>query len=205
MAHVGEHLSEWVWKRRVVTKAAIANCRDAQHDWFSTVKYKGLIYNPGSIRIQMHHTEISTFLFAWNPVKFAWPEIAEQRKRLGLGEKVIEDWSCASHKKIKEGDRAFIVTVGPAPRGIFASGHIASQPFIGKDQRRKDNYRVLIDFDELLDPGREQILSLDLLKMGGMEKQQWAPQASGILIKPFITEELEVLWQDFLHTMRGTL
>jgi 5-methylcytosine-specific restriction protein A len=150
----------------------------------------------------MLHQPLNTFLFAWNPVKYPWPEIGEQCEHLRAGEKVIEDWSCASHKKIRPGDRAFLVLVGAEPRGIFGSGYVASEPFIGKDHRGNMKNRVLIDFDVLLDPNTETILTLDLLNMGKMAKQVWAPQASGIVIKPEITGELEALWEDFLRTKK---
>ncbi|MES2133580.1 MAG: hypothetical protein V4506_14625 [Bacteroidota bacterium] len=146
----------------------------------------------------MDNIIINTFLFAWNPIKFAWPEIKDLSEQLKRGKKVTEDWSCASHKKIKKGDRAFLSLVGVEPRGIFASGYVASEPFIGKNKRGKENYRVLIEFDVLLNPDKETILTLDIIKIGKLEKQQWTPQASGISIKPEITEELEALWQDFL-------
>src|SRR6187402_3597298 len=102
----------------------------------------------------MNTTNINTFLFAWNPVKFEWPEIGEQSALLRSGEKVIESWSCASHKKIKKGDRAFVSIVGSGQRGIFASGFVVSEPFIGKNRRGRDAYRVLIDFDVLLDTNK---------------------------------------------------
>ncbi len=148
----------------------------------------------------MRTNELNTFLFAWNPVKFDWPEIGEQSQLLRSGRRVIESWSCASHKKIKHGDRAFLSLVGAEPRGIFASGYVASDPFIGRNRRGKDNYRVLIDFDVLLDPKKDHVLPLEIIRIGRLEKQQWAPQGSGISIKPELTEELEALWQDFLST-----
>lgn len=140
------------------------------------------------------------FLFAWNPVKFEWPEIGEQSALVKEGGQVIESWSCASHKKVKKGDRAFFSVVGSKPAGIFASGHVTSEPFIGKNRKGREAYRVLIEFDVLLDPNTEPILSMEIIKMGKMEKQVWAPQASGISIKQEITEELEALWLDFLNT-----
>jgi len=143
---------------------------------------------------------MNTFLFSWSPVKFAWPEISERAEQLRQGETVAEDWSCASYKKIKKGDRAFLSVVGVEPRGIFASGYVASDPFIGKNHRGKENYRVLIEFDVLLDPAKEPILTLDLLSVGKTAKQLWTPQGSGISIRAEVTEELEALWQDFLQS-----
>lgn len=143
-------------------------------------------------------TPKNTFLFSWNPIKFSWPEIGWQSELLRNGGKVEDSWTCASHKKVKPGDRAFLSLVGVEPRGIFASGHISSQPFIGKNRKGNNAYRVLIDFDVLLDPATEPILTLDILNIGRMEKQLWTPQASGIAIKSELLEELEALWQDFL-------
>lgn len=144
---------------------------------------------------------MNTFLFSWNPVKFSWPELAAQCAEVKSGERVIEDWSCASHKKVRPGDRAFISLVGSKKRGIFASGHVASEPFIDHNMHGKLSTRVLIEFDVLLNPDHEAILPLALLQQEGRTaKQLWTPQASGILIKPDIAGELEGLWHDFLVT-----
>jgi 5-methylcytosine-specific restriction protein A len=144
--------------------------------------------------------QYNTFLFSWNPIKFPWPELSEQIELLKKGGKVQESWTCASHKKVKKGDRAFVSYVGLEPRGLFASGYVSSEPFIGKNRKGNDAYRVLIDFDVLLDPAKEPILTLELLKMGKMEKQLWTPQASGIAIKTELLEELEAVWEDFISS-----
>lgn len=145
-------------------------------------------------------TKTNTFLFSWNPVKFPWPELEEQCDRLKKGMLIEEDWTCASHKKVHVGDRAFVSYVGVEPRGLFASGFISSLPFLGKNRKGNDAYRVMIRLDVLLNPRKESILTLDVLKIGRLEKQLWTPQASGILIKPEFTEELEALWSDFLDS-----
>jgi hypothetical protein len=144
------------------------------------------------------NTSKNAFLFSWNPIKFSWLELGEQSDLLRKGEKIEESWTCASHKKIKPGDRAFFSVVGIEPRGLFASGYVSSEPFMGKNRKGNDAYRVLVAFDVLLDPAKEQLLTLDVLKIGRMEKQLWTPQASGIAIKPELREELEALWEDFL-------
>lgn len=147
----------------------------------------------------------NTFLFSWNPIKFSWPELGEQCALLKNGGKVEESWTCASHRKVKKGDRAFVSYVGAEPRGIFASGHVSSEPFLGKNRKGNDAYRVLIRFDTLLDPAKDPILTLDVLKMGAMEKQLWTPQASGITIKTELLEELEAVWADFLSSINYPL
>lgn len=145
---------------------------------------------------------MNAFLFSWNPIKFEWPELAAQSALVKAGAQVIEDWSCASHKKVRQGDRAFISIVGNGPRGIFASGYIASEPFIDYNMHGRLSQRVLIGFDVLLDVYSEDILTLDLLKTGNTAKQLWTPQASGISIKADVAEELELLWKDFLRGRR---
>ncbi|MES2514467.1 MAG: hypothetical protein V4580_10000 [Bacteroidota bacterium] len=61
-------------------------------------------------------------------------------------------------------------------------------------------YRVLVEFDVLLDPFNEPILTLDILNIGAMTRQLWTPQASGISIRPELLDELEALWTDFLSS-----
>ncbi|RYE37514.1 MAG: HNH endonuclease, partial [Sphingobacteriales bacterium] len=121
--------------------------------------------------------------------------------------KVTERWSCKSHKTIKPGDRAFLARVGSEPRGIFAAGYVASKAFLSKhwSGEEKDVFRVLIDFEVLLNPDKESILALDILNTGNLEKQQWTPQSSGISIKPELVNELEAVWFDFLTTQNKWL
>jgi 5-methylcytosine-specific restriction enzyme A len=142
---------------------------------------------------------MNTFLFAWNPVKWPWPEIGECVALLKSGKKVTESWNCVSHKKVKPGDRAFFSKVGTEPRGIFASGYVRSEPFLSKGRKGTDIYCVIVEFDVLLDPATTPILTLDILKIGKLERQLWTPQSSGIIIKPEFAEELEMVWGDFLE------
>ncbi len=147
----------------------------------------------------MNSPATGTYLFAWNPVKWPWPEIGECAGRLRRGKKVTETWNCVSHKKVKPGDRAFFVLVGAEPRGIFASGRVVSEPFSSKGRKGRDIFCVTIEFDVLLDPGAVPILGLDILKIGKLEKQLWTPQTSGIAIREEFVEELEAVWEDFLE------
>ena len=105
-----------------------------------------------------------------------------------------------SYKQVQVGDRAFLVRVGVPPRGIFGSGYIASEPYLAPhwNNEEKIAHRVKIDFDVLIDPEHEPILTLDLLKFKSHAKQVWTPQSSGILIKKEVVGELESIWDKFL-------
>ncbi len=145
---------------------------------------------------------MNSFLFAWNPNKWNWTTLEESISELSCTGKVIEQWSCQSHKSIRPGDRAFLVRVGVPPRGIIGSGIVTTFPFLsphwsGED---KDVYRVRIQFDVLLNADKEPILTLNELNYGELNKQTWTPQSSGISIKSEILDELEKVWFNFVTT-----
>lgn len=140
----------------------------------------------------------ATYLFVWNPAKWPWPEIGEAAAQLAQGDAAQESWNCVSYKRIKPGDRAFFSRVGSEPRGLFASGYVASEPFFARTPKGKEIPHVLIGFDVILDPAQSPILTLDILNIGQLSKQLWTPQSSGISIKPEFVPELEALWLDFL-------
>ena len=60
----------------------------------------------------------------------------------------------------------------------------------------------MIDFEALLNPDKEPILTLDILNQGNLRKQTWTPQSSGISIRQEVTAELEAVWFDFLTTQK---
>jgi len=142
---------------------------------------------------------MKAYLFGWNPIKFAWDDLDEDVKRVLAGEKLEDNWSVVSHKTIQPGDRAYIVRVGQEPKGIFASGYITSEPYLAL-RKGRTYYRIAITFDILLNPDKEPILTLDILKTGNLAAQTWTPQASGISIRPELVDELEGVWMDFLDT-----
>lgn len=153
---------------------------------------------------------INSYLFVWNPSKWSqWndpnnePYIEKNIEELKNTGKVTLMWSCKSHKSIRPGDRAFLVTVGSSPKGIIASGKVVSEPFISKHWSNEDEvHRVLIEFDILLNPEKDPILTLDNLKKGNLSKQAWTPHSSGISIKSEVVDELEEEWFKFLTTQK---
>jgi hypothetical protein len=141
---------------------------------------------------------MKAYLFGWNPIKFKWDDIDDDIQKLASGENFEENWSVASHKTIQPGDRAYVVRVGVEPKGIFASGIVSSEPYLAF-RKGRHYFRINITFDVLLNPDKEQILTLDILKTGNLTAQTWTPQASGISIRPELVDELEGVWQNFLE------
>jgi len=71
---------------------------------------------------------MNTFLFAWNPEKWNWTTLEENIEELQQTGRVTQMWSCASHKSIKVGDRAFLIKLGKGNRGIIGAGFVSTQP-----------------------------------------------------------------------------
>jgi 5-methylcytosine-specific restriction enzyme A len=145
---------------------------------------------------------MSAYLFVWNPGKWNWTTLEQKIEELQNSGKTIERWSCKSHRTIKSGDRAFLARVGAEPKGVFGAGYVASAPFLTQHWSGEDKevYRVIIDFEVLLNPDKEPILTTDMLKIGSLSQQLWTPQSSGISIRNELIDELEAVWFDFLTT-----
>ncbi|TSD63408.1 hypothetical protein FFF34_017610 [Inquilinus sp. KBS0705] len=137
------------------------------------------------------------YLFGWNPIKFKWEDIDDDINKIKQGGELVDNWSVASHKTIQPGDRAYFVRLGAEPKGIFASGNIASTPYIAQRNGRQ-HHRINIAFDVLLNPDKQPILTFDILKTGDLAAQNWTPQASGISIRQQLVDELEGVWLNFL-------
>lgn len=141
------------------------------------------------------------YLFGWNPVKWEWKDIDDDIAQLKAEGKLEEAWSVASHKTIRPGDRAYVIRLGAEPKGIFASGYISSEPYLTMHNGRQ-RYRINIEFDVMINPDKQSILALSRLKTGNFMNQNWTPQASGISIKPYLVDELESIWLNFLDTQK---
>lgn len=159
------------------------------------------IYKDESNNSNIRLVGIGTFLFAWNPNNWAFEELEEKIDELKSKGSAKIIWSISAHKKVKIGDRAFIVQVGTPKKGIFASGYVVSKPFLLPHwSGDKLVPRVTIELDILLNPKHSEILDIDYIKDNTSSFQQWTPQSSGIQIKMEIVDEVERLWFDFIKT-----
>ena len=143
-----------------------------------------------------------TFLFAWNPKKWKWETLQQSIDQIEQTGQATEKWSVISHRKIQPGDKAFLMRLGDEPKGIMAAGFVSTVPFLSKhwSGEGKSMHCVMINFEVILDPGAEPLLSLDILNQGNLANVNWTPQSSGIEIAPEIADELEAVWFDFLTT-----
>ncbi|GAA3962743.1 DUF7669 domain-containing protein [Mucilaginibacter dorajii] len=141
------------------------------------------------------------YLFAWNPNNWSFDELDEKVNELKATGKSTVLWSVQGFKKVKVGDRAFIVQIGTKVKGIFASGFVVSEPALLPHWREDGTLvnRVRIELDILINPQINNILDIADFEGSILENQHWTPQSSGIQIKNEVTVELEKRWFNFLN------
>lgn len=144
----------------------------------------------------------NAYLFAWNSQKKKWPELQENINEAKTSGMVALPWSCASHRSVKLGDRAFLIKLGPGPRGLMGSGYISSLPFEDVNWKGKKIMRVMINFERLIDPYQNELLTPEILKENLPGGQLWSTQSSGIAIREQVLPELEPFWDDFLKNQQ---
>lgn len=149
-------------------------------------------------------TSLATYLLIWNPDRWSWEE-AEILDDIARFEAIgsLEDFSWSlgtNYRKIEQGDRVFLMRLGSEPRGIFASGGVASQPYRNKswdDDKAGQAWYVDVNLDTLLNPyDTGAILPRDELETISTE-QRWSPPASGEKIGAKAAAGLEAVWRRY--------
>jgi len=80
---------------------------------------------------------MNTFLFTWNPKKWAWKTLDADVARYKAKKYFDDRWSCGVTKRIMPGDRAFLMKLGnEQPIGIMASGSVLTEPVEGDHYRQ---------------------------------------------------------------------
>jgi 5-methylcytosine-specific restriction protein A len=143
-----------------------------------------------------------TYLLTWNPKHWGWDDF--DKEYIKTRERGFYDsrWSCGVTKRIKEGDRVFLLRQGREPKGILAAGHVTVGPFREAHftDLGKTALYIRARFDTLLRPETE-ILPRRSLDIGHLKDVNWGTQASGMSIPPPAAEELEFLWRSHLDSL----
>lgn len=141
------------------------------------------------------------YLFNWNPK--VWPheklrELVDAFDSAGI---VEETWSCAAHKKVRLGDRAYFLKVGK-PLGIFGRGHIVGKPVKWDEAPRgKHPWHVPIQFDVtrgdvLWDPVEHLLVNEEqLLPMPAAHRFK-RMQKGGETLNPDAAREIDTIIDD---------
>lgn len=165
----------------------------------------------GKTEIQNHESyQRKTFLLTYNIDKWQWDNFEEAKNSLIDEGRYIDSWSCGNSKKLRTGDRVFLIKLGKDPRGIMASGlvfdSVYKAPHWNKERRLKGeliNY-VNVDFDVIRNPVSHEMLLMNQLKEIDPHFK-WSSQSSGIEIPSNIAEKLEKLWSEMTGSNISTL
>lgn len=147
---------------------------------------------------------MKTYLLLWNPENWDWKTLEQDIEQVNLTGSYSDEWSCGNTKSIEKGDRVFLLKLGTEPKGIIASGYAISTSYTGAHWSIKDkttNY-IRVDFEVLLHPDKEPILTLDKLNSENLATQNWPPRSSGTSINSGLADELEAVWFKFLTTQK---
>jgi 5-methylcytosine-specific restriction protein A len=140
---------------------------------------------------------MATYLFAWNPAIWNWPELAADIRKLARRGHLATRWSCGRHRNIEPGSRAFLVRLGVPPKGIFGSGVTLTAPAAGRHWIAEKatagiptNYTTL-RLDALFGM---PLVTFDELAVPPFRRFRWGVRSSGTYLPESIADALEDLW-----------
>jgi 5-methylcytosine-specific restriction enzyme A len=143
---------------------------------------------------------MATYLLSWNPERWDWTDLEECIQMIRKEGVFRRRWSFGTRRNAEIGSRVFLMRVGVPPRGIFASGWVVREPYPAehwdKDRPHEQAIFIQADFDVLLNPLENEILSLEILQNEVSSAQVWTPQNSGIEV--YEAARLENVWSRLL-------
>ena len=140
---------------------------------------------------------VETYLFAWNPRLWDWPELDRDRRRLARRGWLDTEWSSGRARKLEPGSRAFLVRLGVEPRGIFGCGTVMTAP-VERLHWREDKAAegrvtgyVMLRLDALYDVPLIGLADLAKVPFAGY---RWTVRQSGTRVPAAKADALEALW-----------
>lgn len=147
---------------------------------------------------------MSNFLLVWNPNRWHWNENDLEQAILSVqnGELVSRRWSCGRTRKIKRGDRVFLIRLGKEPKGIFGSGIVTKEPYEAPHWAEVGKNALFIKFNylSLVNPEQGNVIApRDFLKNDPrFSLMHWDSQMSGVQIPDDIADELGRVWNEII-------
>ena len=141
---------------------------------------------------------MATYLFAWNPSLWNWPEMPKDIRQLQRRGHFDTEWNSGRVRNIEVGSRAFLVRVGVPPKGIFGAGHTLTEPAPTphwRPERRAAGaiqQRLWLRLEALhtLPP-----ITYDDLGVPPFARFRWGVRSSGVRIPSTLADHLEDLWE----------
>jgi 5-methylcytosine-specific restriction protein A len=141
---------------------------------------------------------MATYLFAWNPALWNWPEMAADIRQLSRRGHFDTEWNSGRVRNIEIGSRAFLIRVGQPPKGIFGAGHTLTDPVPTPHWRPERasagaiQQRLTLRL-EALHP--LPLVTYDDLGVPPFARFRWGVRSSGVRIPSTLADLLENLWE----------
>ena len=109
------------------------------------------------------------------------------------------NWSVWEHDKARNGDKFFMVKVGPGTNGIVMSGEFTSEPYQGEDWSGKGRQVFYMDMElnEMIHPDICPLLTSEELARE-IPDFVWTGGHSGQLLTEEQADKLQELWDKYL-------
>jgi 5-methylcytosine-specific restriction protein A len=148
---------------------------------------------------------MATYLYAFNPAIWSWPELADDIRTLARQGHLDTGWSCGRHRHIEPGSRAFLVRLGVPPKGIFGSGVSLTVPetrahwIAEKAAAGFTTNHVKLRLDHLFET---PLITFDELDVPPFRRYRWGVRSSGTYLPEAIADALEDLWEQRVLAQR---
>ena len=141
---------------------------------------------------------MATYLFAWNPALWSWPELPADIRKLKRRGHVDIEWSGGRTRTIEVGSRAFLVRVGVEPRGIFGAGYTLTAPQEREHWRPEKAAQGATT--QYLSLRLETLLEVPAVSYADLAKPpfarfRWGVRQSGTSVPVALADALENLWE----------
>ena len=139
---------------------------------------------------------MTTWLLTWNPSRWKWNSRSEDLAKFQRHGYFEYRWSCGNTRRIRRGERFFLLKQGRNQPGLIGSGEIRSAPEPSKHWSgdRRVGWSVAVEFDVLTD---EPLIPRDVLtKRADLQGGLWRTQASGVQVPERVAAVLERRWSE---------
>jgi 5-methylcytosine-specific restriction enzyme A len=142
---------------------------------------------------------VTTYVYAWNPRLWGWPELVRDRRRIESRGHVDIEWACGRTRAIEPGSRAFFVRLGVPPKGIIGSGYALTKPWEDIHWRAEKaavgatTHYLKLRLEFLRDV---PIITFDELAHPPFRRFRWAVRQSGMRMPSSIADALEPWWEE---------
>lgn len=141
-------------------------------------------------------TNVATFLLTFNPRRWEWRDLGDTIEQVRRDYRVADTWSCGRTRRIREGDRLFLLRQGEEPRGIVGSGWATSEPY---EERHWEDSGPLartaryvdLEWDALY---AEPVIPRTLLDDPPFAGTNWNTRSSGLALEADVARALEREW-----------